>query len=130
VAAGTIEVSPETSRLVVLGSAAFLDDVVFQVSASLMGDRYVNSLKLVQSAVSWCTEDLDLLTIRARGTTARVLKPLTERVQSLWEAANYVLALLALVAIAAVWNLRRQSERPLELLPADAIAREQREVKA
>jgi ABC-2 type transport system permease protein len=130
VAAGTVEVSPETTRLVVLGSAAFLDDVVFQISASLMGNRYVNSLKLVQSAVSWCTEDLDLLTIRARGTTARVLKPLTERVQSLWEVANYVIALLALVTIAAIWNLRRQGERPLKLLPVDAIAQEQREVKA
>jgi ABC-2 type transport system permease protein len=130
VAAGTVEISPETSRLVVLGSAAFLDDVVFQISARLMGDRYLNSLKLVQGAVSWSTEDLDLLTIRTRGTTARVLKPLTERVQSLWEVANYVVALLALVAIAAIWNLRRQSERPLELLPADAIAQEQREVKA
>jgi ABC-2 type transport system permease protein len=130
VAAGTIEVSPDTSRLVVLGSAAFLDDVVFQVSSSLMGDRYVNSLKLVQSAVSWCTEDLDLLTIRARGTTARVLRPLTERVQSLWEAANYAVALLALMAIAAIWNLRRRSERPLELLPADGTAQRRREVKA
>jgi ABC-2 type transport system permease protein len=130
VAAGTVEVSPETTRLVVLGSAAFLDDVVFQISASLMGDRYLNSLELMQSAVSWCTEDLDLLTIRARGTTARVLKPLTERVQSLWEVANYVIALLALVAIGAIWNLRRQSERPLELLPAEDIAPAQREVKA
>jgi hypothetical protein len=59
-----------------------------------------------------------------------VLKPLTERAQSLWEVANYVIALLALVAVAAVWNLRRQSERPLELLPADAIAGDQREVKS
>jgi ABC-2 type transport system permease protein len=129
-AAGTIEVSPETTRLVVLGSATFLDDVVFQISASLMGDRYLNSLQLVQNAVSWSTEDTDLLTIRTRGTTARVLKSLTERAQSTWEVANYVVALLALVALAAIWNLRRQSQRPLELLPPEAVAKAQQEVKA
>jgi len=130
--AGTIEASPDTARLVVLGSAAFLDDIVFQISSSLMGDRYLGSLKLVQGSVSWCSEDLDLLTIRARGTSARVLKSLTERSQSMWELGNYVVALLALVAIGAVWNMRRQSQQPLELLPArvEAIAQSEGEVKA
>ena len=95
-----------------------------------MGDRYLNSLQLVQNAVSWGTEDTDLLTIRTRGTTARVLKVLTERTQSMWELANYAVALLALVAIAAIWNLRRQSQRPLELLPPETIAPARQEVQA
>jgi len=114
---GTIETSPDSARLVVIGSAAFLDDVVFQISASFSGDRYINSLKLVQNAVAWSTEDLDLLTIRARGTGARVLRALTEKTQSMWEVANYVVALLALVIIGAVWNLHRQRRTPLTLLP-------------
>jgi ABC-2 type transport system permease protein len=126
---GTIETSPETARLVVFGSAAFLDDIVFQISANLSGERYLNSLKLMQNAVSWCTEDLDLLSIRARGTTARLLKPMTERSQSMWEAANYVVALLALVAIAVVWNVYRKSEQPIKLLPAEADSRAAKEVK-
>jgi ABC-2 type transport system permease protein len=125
---GTIESSPETARLVVFGSAAFLDDIVFQISSNLAQDRYLNSVKLLQNAVSWSTEDLDLLTIRARGTTARLLKPLEERTQTVWEMANYAVALLALGAIAVVWNVRRKSEQPMELLPPEALSTS-REVK-
>jgi len=126
---GTIEASPETARLVVFGSAAFLDDIVFEISTNLSGERYLNSLKLMQNAVSWCTEDLDLLSIRARGTTARLLKPLTERSQSMWEVANYVVALLALGAIAVVWNVYRKSEQPIKLLPAEGESRSTKEAK-
>ena len=126
--AGTVELSPETARLTVIGSAAFLDDIVFQISANLAPDRYLNSLKLLQNAVAWSTEDLDLLTIRVRGTTARVLNPLTERAQSFWEGANYAVALLALLAISMIWNARRKSEQPMELLPAEGIRASGREV--
>jgi len=129
-AAGTIEVSPETARLVVIGSAAFLDDIVFQISSNLSHDRYLNSLKLLQNAVAWSTEDLDLLTIRVRGTTARVLIPLEERAQSFWEGANYIVALVALLAISMVWSAHRRSERPIELLPAEGIRPSAQEVKA
>ncbi len=117
----TIETSPETARLVVIGSAEFVDDVVFEISSSLTQDRYLNSLKLVQNAVAWCTEDTDLLEIRARGSYARVLAPMSEREQSFWEGANYVMALLSLVVLGVVWNARRRNEQPLELLPPEAI---------
>ncbi len=112
----TLEASPETARLIVIGSAEFVDDIVFDISSSLVRDRYLNSLKLVQNAVAWSTEDLDLLDIRARGTYARVLKPLSEEERSFWEGANYVAALLAVVAIGVVWNTRRKNEQPMELL--------------
>jgi ABC-2 type transport system permease protein len=127
--AGTIESSPDSARLVVFGSAAFLDDIVFSISANLGQERFLNSLKLVQNAVAWSTEDLDLLTIRARGTGARLLKPLTERTQSLWEMANYVVALLALAGIAFVWNVYSKSEQPMELLPPKAVSTSASEVK-
>jgi len=113
---GTIEVSPETARLIVIGSNEFLDDVVFNISATLSRDRYLNSLQFLQNAVSWATEDLDLLTIRSRGTSARILKPITEREQSLWEGANYMLALVALVTIGIVWNMRSKNEAPIKLI--------------
>jgi len=112
----TLEASPETARLIVIGSAEFVDDIVFDISSSLVRDRYLNSLKLVQNAVAWATEDLDLLDIRARGTYARVLKPLSEGERSFWEGANYVAALLAVVVIGVVWNTRRKNERPMELI--------------
>ncbi|MDY7075673.1 MAG: Gldg family protein [Chloroflexota bacterium] len=111
----TIEVSPETSRLIVIGSAEFVDDVVFDISSNLTLDRYLNSLKLMQNGVAWSTEDLDLLSIRSRGTYARVLKPLTESQQSRWEIANYVVALAAIVAIGVVWNTWRKNEQPIQL---------------
>jgi len=112
---GTIEVSPDTARLIVVGSAEFVDDVVFDISSRLTRDRYLNSLKLVQNSVAWATEDLDLLDIRARGAYVRVLKPLTEREQSFWESANYIVALVSLVVIGVVWSARRKNEQPLQL---------------
>ncbi len=123
---GTIEVSPETARLVVIGSAEFVDDIVFEISSRLVMDRYLNSLKLVQNAVAWSTEDLDLLNIRSRGTYARVLDPMTEREQSFWEGANYVVALVALIVIGILWNARRRNEQPMELLPPKAIPTSER----
>ena len=42
-ALGTIESSPASSRLVVVGSAEFLDDVVLEISSSLSQDRYLNN---------------------------------------------------------------------------------------
>jgi hypothetical protein len=60
---------------------------------------------------------MDLLNIRAGGTSARVLRPLSEGRQSFWEAANYVAALLALVVLGLVMNSRRRNEEPMELIP-------------
>jgi hypothetical protein len=57
-----------------------------------------------------------------------VLVPLTEREQSFWEGGNYVVALLALVVIGIVWNSRRRSEEPMELLPPEAVAASAQEV--
>ena len=115
----TIETSPETARLIVIGSTEFVDDVVFDISSSLTMDRYLNSLKLIQNAVAWATEDLDLLSIRARGTQVRVLIPMEEGEQSFWEGANYVVALIALIVIGSVWNSRRKNEEPMQLVGTD-----------
>ena len=54
---GTIEVSPASARLVVFGTAEFVDDIVFQISSNLSADRYLNSLKLLVNSVAWATED-------------------------------------------------------------------------
>jgi ABC-2 type transport system permease protein len=121
-ALSTIETSPDTSRLVVIGSVEFLDDVVFELSSSLTQDRYLNSLQLIQNCVAWSTEDLDLLNIRSRGTQTRVLTPLGERGESFWEGANYAVALLALAIIGIVWNTRRQNEEPMDLVPRETVA--------
>jgi ABC-2 type transport system permease protein len=114
-ALGTIERSPESARLVVIGSAEFLNDTVFDISSRLTRDRYLNSLAFMQNAVDWSAEDLDLLDIRARGSSLRILEPLTREQQSFWEGANYALALIALLGIGLLWHWRRRSERPMAL---------------
>jgi ABC-2 type transport system permease protein len=107
------------ARLVVVGSAEFLTDVVFQISSSLTQDRYLNSLQFLQNAVDWSVEDLDLLSIRSRGTQTRVLTPMASGDQRFWEVLNYVLALAGLATIGGVWYVRRRNERPMELAPVE-----------
>lgn len=116
-ATGTIEKSPATARLVVIGTGDFLNDTVFQISSQLAADRYLNSLQFVQNAVDWSVEDLDLLTIRSRGSSSRVLDSLTPDQQSKWEFGNYGFALLALVIIGLWWASRRRTEQPMNLSP-------------
>jgi ABC-2 type transport system permease protein len=118
---GTIDRSPDTSRLVVIGSAEFLNDFVFNLSAALSADLYLNSLQFAQNSVDWSVEDLSLLGIRSRGTSTRVLSPLVQNTQSFWEGLNYVLAVLALAAIAIVWQMSRRREKPMELVPREEI---------
>jgi len=112
---GTVESSPRTARLVVIGSNEFVDDAVLQLSQSISGERYAYNLQLVQNAVDWAVEDEDLLSIRSRGTYSRLLDPVPTKTQSFWEGLNYALALLALVAIGVVWTLRQRGEQPIPL---------------
>lgn len=112
---GTIVESPATARLVVIGSSAFLNDTVFSLSSQLSVDRYLNNLQFVQNTVDWSVEDLDLLSIRSRGTASRVLLPLTQDEQSMWEFANYGFALLALILIGLWWASKRRTEKPMQL---------------
>jgi ABC-2 type transport system permease protein len=114
---GTIVESPNTARLVVIGSGDFVNDTVFNISSQLSADRFLNSLQFIQNAVDWSVEDLDLLSIRSRGSAVRILDPLTEEQQSMWEFANYGFALAALVIIGFWWASRRRAEQPMELTP-------------
>ncbi len=112
----TLQQSPDTARLVVIGSSEFLNDNIMQLSARLNANAYQNSLQLAQNAVDWSVEDLDLLGIRARGTASHVLKPLTESDRTMWEVINYAVALVALVGIGIIWRTRQRSEIPMELV--------------
>ena len=115
---GTIESSPASARLVVVGSSEFLNDAVLSLSQSLSPERYLNNLSFLLNAVDWCVEDEELLTIRTRGTQARLLRDLTREQQSFWEGLNYAVALLGLIAIGIVWNVRQRGEEPIEELQA------------
>ena len=119
---GTIDASPDSARLVVIGSAEFLNDIVFEISSNLTVDSSLRSLQFVQNTVDWSVEDLDLLTIRSRGTSARVLLPLAEDEHTFWEALNYAIALLALIGIGLIWRVRSRNEEPMALIAPDKVA--------
>ena len=112
----TLEKSPNSARLVVFGSNTFIDDFVLQLSSYLNQDRYLNSLQLLQNAVDWSSEDLDLLEIRARGTSTKVLEPLDESQQRFWEITNYVIALMLLLAVYVFWQFEKKNEKPMQLV--------------
>jgi ABC-2 type transport system permease protein len=123
-ALGTIEVSPESSRLVVIGSAEFVDDAILDISRSLSQDRYLLNLQFLQNTIDWSVEDEDLLSIRSRGTYARLLKPMEKSEQSFWEGLNYALALVAVIGIGVVWNVQQRSEEPMLLVDVHSEGRE------
>ncbi len=118
--AARIDQSPDTARLLLIASNEFLNDNVFRISSSLAPESPSHSLQFLQNAVDWSVQDLDLLGIRARGTQARVLKPLSPSDQRFWEVLNYAVALLILTAIGLVWAARRRNEKPMTLVPSAA----------
>ena len=121
---GMLERSPEDTRLVVIGSSEFVNDNVYQISLNFGGDRFASNLQLFANAIDSFTEDLSLASIRSRGGAARILPPIPEAEQNRWALLNAAVALIGLAAIAVVWQLSRRSEKPMELIPPDALADE------
>ncbi len=118
-AIGKLERSPASTRLVVVGSAEFLSDTVFDITGDLNRERALNNLQFAQNVVDWFTEDTELAAIRSEGAGVRLLKPLSESEQTRWEVINYVLALLSLGALAVVWRMKKRAEKPMELVPPE-----------
>ena len=111
-----IESSPDTARLVVIGSGAFVSDPVLSLTQGVSEAAVVN-VQLVHNLVDWCLEDVELLDIRTRGTYARTLKPEDEYNSRAWEWGNYLLALVAVVGIGLGTLGRRRRARPIPLDP-------------
>jgi len=106
---------------VAIGSSEILNDTVCQLTSTLSGDAYLSTLQFMQNLVDWATEDTDLMSIRARGTTARALDPLTAQEETRWEVLNYGIALLSLVVIGALWQWRKRAEQPVPLVLAESV---------
>ncbi len=118
--AGFITTSPDTARLIVVGSSEFLNDNIFQLASSLNSDRSPqNAIEFMANSVDWFVQDTALSSIRSRGTSARLLDPLTENEQNNWEVANYAFALISLIVLGLIWQLRKRSEQPMELVLPD-----------
>lgn len=114
---GLIERSPSNTRLIVLGSAEFVNDNVYQISANFGGDRFFSNVQMVANAIDWFTEDVSLAAIRGRGSVARLLPLIDESAQNRWVLINYAVALIGLLLIAGFWQIQRRAEEPIPLLP-------------
>ncbi|MFZ5775915.1 MAG: Gldg family protein [Thermodesulfobacteriota bacterium] len=107
--------SPDSARLVVVGSSEFASDMVISIAQSTGQDRILNSLGFLQNLIDWSVEDEALLSIRSRGSHTRLLPQLSRHEQAFWEWLNYGLALLALLLAAWHGSRRHQREEPMEL---------------
>ncbi len=110
-----IKKSPDSSRLVVLGSADFINDAVISMSQGMGRDRFLNGLEFIQNIIDWSVADEDLLTIRSRGSHTKILAPLTTGEQAFWEWLNYGVSLLALILISFYGASLRRKEKPMAL---------------
>jgi len=110
-----LRVSPDSSRLVVVGSSEFISDTVISIAQSMGQERILNNLGFLQNLIDWCVEDEGLLSIRARGSQARVLESLSRQEQAFWEWLNYGLALAALLVVSWYGSRRHQREKAMEL---------------
>ena len=102
--------SPESARLIVAGSAAFVDDQTLRMMGSADGTVYTNSIQLIANLVDLSVEDQALLSIRSRGHFNRTLPSMPEDRQRVWEYINYGVAALAVFGAFGV-NAGRRARR-------------------
>ena len=114
-----IERSPESARIVLIGSGTFLSDDILSLISQVDRTQYLAPLGFAQNLVDWSLEDRGLLALRARGGLfSRTLDPVKAGRQQMWEYLNYALALLGLGIVYFVRrHLRELSNRKyLEML--------------
>ena len=103
---GVIDHSPESARIILVGSSSFLSDDILSLLSQVDRTQYLVPLSFAQNLVDWSLEDRGLLALRARGGLfSRTLGPVKAGEQPMWEYLNYALALLGL---GIVYFLRRR----------------------
>ena len=98
-----------------MGSSELLNDTLFNLAQRLGNNPAGNNVQFVQNSADWFTEDAQLSAIRAKAESTRVLVPLEDAQQTTWEVGNYLFALLALIGLGVIWQVRRRSEKPMVL---------------
>lgn len=111
VVSAVISRSPESARLVVLGSSDSLSDTVIDMISQTRGSLYSNTMQFVANAIDVSMEDSSLLSIRSRGHFNRTLKPLDEVQQKTLEYMNYAFAILGLLVVFGVNYMARRVYR-------------------
>lgn len=102
-----IEHSPDSARLILIGSNELFSDQATDLIGEALGNKYLKPAEFAQNLVDWSLEDQGLLGIRSRNHFARTLAPLSESAQAGWEYANYALSLAGLMLV-WVFNRRRR----------------------
>ncbi len=116
---GVIEHSPESARIILIGSGSFLSDDILSLLSQVDRTQYLVPLSFAQNLVDWSLEDRGLLALRARGGLfSRTLGPVKAGEQPVWEYLNYALALLGLGLVYFVRRRLRQlsNRKYLEML--------------
>jgi ABC-2 type transport system permease protein len=116
---GVIERSPESARIIMIGSSSFLSDELLEVISAVDRTQYATPMRFAANLIDWSMEDRSLLALRSRGGQfSRTLPPMSEASQMMWEYANYTLALLGLLAIYLFRRFARRSaeRRYLDIL--------------
>ncbi len=109
VISGVVESSPDSARLILIGSSSFLTDTAISLANEATQSRYIKPIELVQNAVEWSLEDPGLLGLRGRGQFGRLLAPIGQEARFFWESLNYLLALGGLALV--YWLYRRSRAR-------------------
>ena len=121
---GVIERSPESARIILVGSSSFLSDELLEVISSVDRTQYQTPMRFAENLIDWSLEDRGLLALRSRGGQfSRTLLPMSETTQMTWEYANYVLALIGLLAIYLFRRFARASaeRRYLHILKPQGV---------
>lgn len=106
VVGAVISRSPESARLVVLGSSDSLSDTVIGMIMRTQGSPYENTMQFVANVIDVSMEDSSLLQIRSRGHFSRTLPP--DIPQKTLEIMNYIFAVLGLMIVAGVSYVTRR----------------------
>ncbi|MCZ6600436.1 MAG: hypothetical protein O7A07_06315, partial [Acidobacteria bacterium] len=113
--------STET-RLVVVGNAAFVSDLVGSLLSQAGGGFFAENLAFVENLFDWTTLDNDLVSIRARGAGTRRLERLDRENEMVVEGVNYLLPTLLLLALAGYRVWKRRHTIPVVAVPATSGA--------
>jgi ABC-2 type transport system permease protein len=115
--------SPET-RLVVVGNAEFVSDLVARALGRQQGGFFTQNLEFVQNLIDWMNLDNDLVSIRTRAAVARPIKRIGKGADVTIEVVNYLIPLLALGAfgLARYWRRRRVAPLVASASPVRAVA--------
>ena len=111
VVAGVIDKSAESARLIVFSSNDFRADQTLQMVGSADGTMYLNSVQMIANIVDWATEDESLVGIRARGNFNRTLPGMDEAQQNVLEWANYIMAVVGVLAVLFIFRLQAKRRR-------------------